>query len=58
MGCLNISQKYWLDSLFGFIFDTDLALVDIIDDVSIHSRPVDVSLGQVSHLFNASMVVM
>ena len=44
--------------LFDFGFGTELASNDVIGNVLIHSGPVDVSVGEVSHLFNASIVVV
>ena len=53
-----ISQEHWLDCLFGLILDADLASIDIISNGGIHSRLVDISLGQVSHLFSTSVLTV
>ena len=47
-GVWYISKEHWLDCLFGFILDTDLASIDVIGNVGIHSVQVVISLGQVS----------
>ena len=54
----HISGDHRLDCLLGLKLDTDLAMINIISDVCIYSRPVDGSLGQVSHFLYASMVVV
>ena len=41
-----------------FVLGTDLTPIDIIGNVSIHSGPVDVWLGQVSHFLYTSVVAV
>ena len=54
----HISQEHRLDCLLGLMLGTNLALINIISDVSIYSGPVDGGLGEVSHLLYASIVVV
>ena len=42
----------------AFMLGTNLALIDVSSNVSIHSGPVDICLGQVSNLFKASVVAV
>ena len=57
-GIWFISGEHRLDCLHDLMLGTNLALINIICDVCICSRPVDRCLGQVSHLFYSSVVVM
>ena len=50
-----ISGEHRLDCL---MLGTDLAMINIIDNVSIYSGPVDGGLGEVCHLLYPSVVVV
>ena len=53
-----MSQEHWLECLFGLMLGINLASINIISNVCIHYGPIDSCLGQVSHLFNASVVTV
>ena len=57
-GIWYISGEHRLDCLLGLMLGTTLALINVINNVCIYSKLVDGGLGQVSHLFHSSVVVV
>ena len=56
--CHRESGTSWGACLLGLMLGTGLAMINIICNVSIYTGPVYGSLGEVSHLLYASVVIM
>ena len=57
-GVWYIVREHRLDCLFGLMLGTDLAMINIISNVSVYSWPVDNGLGEMSYLLYASVIVV
>ena len=57
-GIWYISGMHRLDCFLVLVLGMELAMINIIGNVSIYSGTVDGGLGQVSHLLYASVIVV